>query len=118
VIATDELSNPPDRVTRDEMESGVVIVDNTPPSIENLTLVGRRVRGVAVDGVGPIQRIEVSAVGSDEWYPLFPSDGIFDEQREEFDGDVAGLVKNAPSMLAVRVYDEAGNFVVRTVIVR
>ena len=41
VVATDELSNPPDRVTKDEMESGVVLVDNTAPSIENLRIQGR-----------------------------------------------------------------------------
>jgi hypothetical protein len=115
VVATDELSNPPDRVTRDEMESGVVLVDNTPPSIENLRIQGRRVQGIALDGVGPIQRIEVSVSGSDEWRPFFPQDGIFDEQREEFDADITGMVTSVPVLLSVRVYDKANNFVVRNV---
>ena len=51
VVATDELSNPPDRVTRDEMESSVVLVDNTPPTVEGLKVVGKHVQGVAIDGV-------------------------------------------------------------------
>ncbi|HEY2410014.1 MAG TPA: hypothetical protein VGI10_28620 [Polyangiaceae bacterium] len=118
VVATDELSNPPDRVTRDEMESSIVLIDNTPPSIEGLKAVGKRVQGIAIDGVGPIARIEISRAGSDEWLPFFPSDGIFDEQREEFDVDVSALTPALPALLAVRVYDKANNFVVRNVIVK
>ncbi len=97
VVATDELSNPPDRVTRDEMESSVVLVDNTPPVIEGLKVVGKqRPQGVAIDGVGPIARIEISLAGSDEWTPFYPTDGIFDEQREEFDADVSKLALRPP----------------------
>ena len=74
--------------------------------------------GVAVDGVGPIQRVEVSSVGTDEWIPFFPVDGIFDEQREEIDIDVSSWAKTSPVILAVRVYDQANNFVVRNVAFR
>lgn len=114
VIATDELSNPPDLVTSDELESGVVLVDNTPPTLEGLKLVGRRLSAVALDGVGPIQRIEVSVAGSDEWRPLLPKDGILDEQREELDVDLSSLLPAGPALISVRVYDGADNFVVRT----
>ncbi len=115
VIASDEFSNPPDRVKRHEMESAVVLVDNTPPVIEGLKLNGRRVQATLVDGVGPIQRIEISVVGTDEWFPFFPADGVFDEQREELDADVTAIAPKGPSLLAVRVYDKANNFVVRNV---
>jgi hypothetical protein len=115
VIATDELSNPPDRVTRDEMESGVMLVDNTPPTLQDLRVTGRRVQAVVVDGVGPIERMEISVAGSDEWYPFYPKDGIFDEQREELDADVSTLVPQGAALLAVRVYDKANNFVVKNV---
>ena len=97
------------------MESGVVLVDNTPPTVENLRIQGRRVQGIALDGVGPIQRIEIAVSGTDEWRPFFPTDGIFDEQREEFDADVTALVTTVPALLSVRVYDKANNFVVRNV---
>lgn len=116
VVATDELSNPPDRVTRDEMESGVVLVDNTPPVVEALKLTGKHVQGVAIDGVGPIARIEISVAGSDEWRPFYPTDGIFDEQREEFDADVSRFAPVLPALLSVRVYDKANNFVVRSLV--
>jgi hypothetical protein len=118
LVATDELSNPPDRVTRDEMESSVVLVDNTPPVIEGLKVVGKRVQGVAIDGVGPIARIEISQAGSDEWTPFYPTDGIFDEQREEFDADVSKLAPVTPALLSLRVYDKANNFVIRSVLLK
>jgi hypothetical protein len=115
VSASDELSNPPDRVTRADAESGIVLVDNTPPRIEGLRATGRRVQGVALDGVGPIQRIEASLAGKDEWVPFYPKDGIFDEAREEFDFDVTVLSATGPALLAIRVYDDANNFVIQNV---
>lgn len=118
VIATDELSNPPDRVTTDEYESGIVLVDNTPPTVEGLKLVGRRLVAVVLDGVGPIQRVEVSVAGSDEWRPVLPADGIFDEQREELDVDLSSVLPAGPAMISVRAYDGADNFVVRTLPLR
>ena len=118
VTASDEISNPPDRATRDTRESGIVLVDNTPPTIDTLAAAGTHLKGVAQDGVGPIARIEVSVAGSDEWLPYFPADGIFDEQREELDIDVKNLAKTLPALFTVRVYDKANNFVVRSVLVK
>jgi hypothetical protein len=115
VTASDELANPPDRVKKHMLESAVVLVDNTPPTIQNLAAAGRRVKGTAQDGVGPIQRIEISVSGSGEWFPFFPTDGVFDEQSEEFDADVASLAPAGAVLLSVRVYDDADNFVVRNV---
>ncbi|MEP7051612.1 MAG: hypothetical protein ABJB12_14720 [Pseudomonadota bacterium] len=118
LIATDELSNPPDRVTRDQMESPVVLVDNTPPVVEGLKVNGKRVQGVAIDGVGPIARIEFSLAGSDEWTPFYPTDGIFDEQREEFDADLSKLAPALPALVSLRVYDKANNSVIRSILLK
>jgi hypothetical protein len=118
VTATDELANPPDRVTRDEAESGVVLVDITPPRIDGLRAQGRRVQGLALDGVGPIQRIEAAVAGTDDWLPFFPADGIFDEPREEIDFDATILSASGNAILAVRVYDDANNFVIQNVQLR
>ncbi|HVR18381.1 MAG TPA: hypothetical protein VMS65_01750 [Polyangiaceae bacterium] len=115
VMATDELANPPDRVMRDEAESGVVLVDITPPRVDGLKAQGRRVQGLAIDGVGPIQRIEAALAGTDDWLPFFPADGIFDEPREEIDFDATVLSATGPAILAIRVYDDANNFIVQNV---
>ena len=99
-------------------DAAVVLVDNTPPTIADLRAAGRVIDGVALDGVGPIQRIEVSISGSEEWYPFYPKDGIFDEQREEFTADISAFAPSGTLLVSVRAYDSANNFVVRHVSVR
>ncbi|MFW5740902.1 MAG: hypothetical protein ACOC1F_11105, partial [Myxococcota bacterium] len=119
VEASDELANPPDRVQRHALESGTVLIDNTPPVIRQLAVAGKRIRGTAVDGVGPIARIDVSVdPNPDLWIPFFPVDNVFDESTERFDLDVSSLVSGGSKLVAVRVIDSAGNRVVRTVEVR
>lgn len=115
VQVSDELSNPPDRVKKHELSSTTVVVDNTPPAVTALTATDRRVTGTAVDGVGPIARIEMGVAGSGEWYPFFPRDGIYDQQREDFDVDVSAFAPAGRVIISVRVYDKANNFVVRHV---
>jgi hypothetical protein len=115
VQVSDELSNPPDRVKKHELSSSTIIVDNTPPALVSLEARERRVTGTAVDGVGPIARIEMGVAGSGEWYPFYPRDGIYDQERENFDVDVSGFAPAGRVIVSVRVYDRANNFVVRHV---
>lgn len=115
VEASDELSNPPDRVQKHSLESGTVLVDNTPPVFKSLAMKARRLTGEVVDGLGPIARLELSLAGSDEWRPLFPKDGVFDEAAEVFDADVSALIPAGSHLIAVRAYDSAGNVVSRDV---
>jgi hypothetical protein len=118
VVASDELSNPPSLVKRHEHVSDILLVDNTPPVIDGLQAAGRVVRGTVVDGLGPIARIELSVVGSDDWQPFFPRDGVFDEEREEFEADVSTFAPEGRVMIGVRAFDAANNFVVRSVTLR
>lgn len=111
VEATDELVNPPDRTTKHSRESGIVLVDNTPPVFKALSMNGRRLNGEVSDGLGPILRIELALAGTDDWRPVFPSDGIFDEASEKFDADVSALVPAGSRIVGVRAYDTAGNSV-------
>ena len=115
VQVSDELSNPPDRVKKHELSSATIVVDNTPPTLVALEAKGRHVTGTAVDGVGPIARIEMSVAGSGEWYPFYPRDGIYDQAREDFDVDVSALAPSGSPIVSVRIYDRANNFVVRHV---
>ena len=115
VDATDEAVNPPERVFRHSLESALVLVDNTAPVFRNLAAQGRHVRGDAVDGVGPIARIDAAVDGRNEWHPFLPADGVFDEPVEAFDLDVSSFAGPGNHLVAVRVFDQAGNFVVRSV---
>jgi hypothetical protein len=118
VTVSDEISNPPGRVKTHQLVSNLIVVDNSAPSIEGLEVTGRRVRARLVDGIGPIDRIELSRVGTGEWVPFYPADGIFDEANEDLDADVSGVVPAGPALLTLRVYDRAANFVVRSVMVK
>ena len=115
VKVTDAPSNPPANVKTDQMMSEVIYVDNSPPLIPELRVVGRHVLGLVRDKIGPIQRIEISVAGTDEWYPFFPVDGIFDRKEERFDADVSHIVPSGPALLSVRVYDRANNSTVRSI---
>lgn len=119
VEASDELANPPLQTLRHSLESGTVLIDNTPPLIQQLTVAGKIIRGVAVDGVGPIARIDVAVDPNlSLWTPFFPADGIFDDRSERFELDVSSLLASGSGLVAVRVSDAAGNRVVRTVDIR
>jgi hypothetical protein len=110
VTASDELSNPPERVKRHQKESEVILVDNTPPRLSGVRIVGGQLVGVASDGVGPIRRLEVRVAGEPAWIPFEPSDGIFDEAREAFSFDLGYLGQKSNKTISVRVFDTAGNF--------
>lgn len=119
VSASDEIANPPNVATRHELESNVFVIDNTPPEIEGLALAGgRKVRGTALDGVGPIARIEFSIAGTDDWIVVAADDGLLDETSESFEFDVTPLSPNGPALISVRVYDSENNSVVRSITLR
>ena len=111
VEATDEIVNPPERVTRHSLESGVVLVDNTPPVFKSLTLNGRKLSGEVADGLGPIARIEVALAGTEDWRPIFPTDLVFDDADERFDTDISTIVPAGSRLIGIRAYDQAGNAV-------
>ena len=115
VEASDEQANPPDQVQKHALESEPVLVDNTPPRIDNLQLTGRRLRGRVVDGVSPIARVELAGDGRLEGRPVGAADGIFDTRDEAIDADVTALVPPGSHIVVVRAYDAAGNFVARDV---
>jgi hypothetical protein len=115
VEASDELSNPPDQVQRHALESELILVDNTPPRIDTLQLVGRRLRARVVDTTSPIARVDIAVDGKLEWRPLSPSDGIFDTADEAIDADVSTMVAAGSHIVVVRAFDAAGNVVTRDV---
>lgn len=115
VEASDEQANPPDQVQKHALESEPVLVDNTPPRIDNLVIAGRRLRGRVVDGTSPVARVEIAVDGKLEWRPITAADGIFDTPDEALDADVSALVPPGSHIVVVRAFDAAGNAVSRDV---
>ncbi|MSP26108.1 MAG: hypothetical protein EXR75_13315 [Myxococcales bacterium] len=117
VDSSDEIANPPGRTTEHSLESVAFIIDNTPPRFEQTSLKGTRLVGRAVDGVSPIQRIEIGLVGENSFYPILPTDGVFDEPTEAFDLDVSRVITTGPDVFVVlNAYDAAGNRITSTVL--
>lgn len=113
VEASDEPANPPNDVQKHALESQPVLVDNTPPVVTELSMNGRKLHVRAVDGLGPISRVEMSVDGKLEWRPLAPTDGLFDTADEKIDADVSSLVPAGAHIVTVRAYDAAGNSALR-----
>jgi len=88
IVASDELSNPPGEGLSAEKISDEVVIDNTPPRFERpvVKTEGARARitfGVS-DELSLIAEVKVDIDNGDS-YPLLPTDGIVDQQREAFD---------------------------------
>jgi sugar lactone lactonase YvrE len=115
IEASDEPANPPDQVQKHALESETVLIDNTPPRIDELQIAGRRLRAHVVDGTSAIARVEMAVDGKLEWRPLAPADGVFDTRDERVDSDVAVLVPPGSHIIVVRAFDVAGNSVTRDV---
>ncbi|MDB4941442.1 MAG: hypothetical protein JWP97_976 [Labilithrix sp.] len=115
VEASDEPANPIDQVQKHALDSETVLVDNTPPRIDNLAINGRRLRARVVDGTSPITRVEVAVDGKLEWRPLAAADGIYDTLDEAVDADVGAIVPPGSHIVVVRAFDAAGNAVTRDV---
>jgi sugar lactone lactonase YvrE len=115
VEASDEAANPPDQVQKHQLETGGVLVDNTPPTIGPIAITGRKLKVRVVDGASTITRIEVSYDGKADFRPLAPTDGIFDAVDESVDAEIGALVPTGSHIVAVRAYDAAGNVAVKDV---
>lgn len=115
VEASDEVANTPRDVQKHAKESSVVVVDNTPPVISELTLTGRKLRLRVTDGVSNVARVEVAVDGRNELRPVAAADGIFDSTAEVIDDDLTTVVPAGAHVVTVRAYDAAGNATSREV---
>jgi hypothetical protein len=115
VTVSDDLANGPGLAERHSLESGVVLVDNTPPRLPTWKWTGGTLSGSVTDGVGPIRRVEVRVDGGKEWFPLVPVDGIFDERVEEFRVRWGTEMPAPIEALTVRAFDAALNSTVELV---
>ena len=112
VVASDERANPAPLALRASRTSEPFRVDNHPPRIEQLSLRGDRLRGRAVDELGPIARLEI-AVNGGEFEDVYPEDHLFDDASERFDVELITLSgveePSTVAIIAVRATDAAGH---------
>ncbi|MGF1469534.1 MAG: hypothetical protein ACFCGT_25715 [Sandaracinaceae bacterium] len=107
VEASDELDNTPALTLRDARVSEPLRIDNHAPVVRALRFAGGRLTGRAVDGLGPIARLELAVDGGD-WRTVFPEDDLFDTAEERFAVDLTALPAG-PHVVAVRATDASGN---------
>ncbi|MGZ6987620.1 MAG: hypothetical protein ACXVH0_01520 [Thermoanaerobaculia bacterium] len=110
VTASDRVSQPESEALTAREESGVVVVDNTPPvlKVESKKAEGDAlvVTVLATDALSPVTKAE-GAVNADRWRLLSAEDGAADSPVERF---VFRVPKPpGPAVLSVRVLDSAGN---------
>jgi outer membrane protein assembly factor BamB len=123
IVASDAASNPPAQALTAERESERFVVDNTPPSIENLQAAGLISRinvvvaqGVSVkftahDATSSIDRAQYSVDGGD-WILVTPKNGISDAPEEHYEFLAAvpeGTAPGSEHTIAVRAYDHFDN---------
>lgn len=107
IEATDAMDNPTTLALDDTRESEPIRIDNHAPRVEGLRWAGNRLAGRAIDGLGPVARLEYAVDGGD-WQPFFPEDDLFDEATESFSLDLSALDPGL-HVVSVRATDAAGN---------
>ena len=113
IVASDAPSNPAGEALTSERESERFVVNNTPPSIAQLTAetgsggASVRVRFQASDPASFITRAQYSLDAGD-WTLVVPAGGLSDALRENYDFQ---LPKISPGehTITVRVYDQFEN---------
>ncbi len=128
VVASDRPSNAAAQARESELVSAPVLIDNTPPVV---TAGAPRLIGVATGAAtGPAVEIDVDAedrgstlrrceysVDAGPWLPVEASDGVTDSPRERFLVRAESLPLGE-HLIAVRVYDAAGNAGLTKIVVR
>jgi len=111
VIASDRPSNPPEAARETDLVSSPVLIDNTPPMVS----IRRADRNGSVaeldvdahDAQSALRRCEYS-LDAGPWLPVEAVDGLTDSPQEQFHIRVEHL-SPGEHLIAVRVYDSAGN---------
>ncbi len=122
IAASDEPSNPPGEALEGSRESDRFVVDNTPPSLENLGAVatdssgGASLHFIARDSASDIARAEYS-LDAGEWTLVYPDGRLSDAPIEHYDVALKGLAPGEHTV-AVRVYDRFENMTAGKVTIR
>ncbi len=111
VVASDAPANPSPRVMTTEFVTEPFRVDHTQPVITGLRAMrdGAGVVRVQFDAQDATSHVGQAAysVSADRWRPVYPTDDLFDSQREAFSFSIDDAPADAHSV-AVKVTDRAG----------
>jgi sugar lactone lactonase YvrE len=116
VEASDETSNPDDRMLRASALSEPIRVDNHPPRVVELKVRKGRMQANVVDELGPIARAQMSIDGG-PWRDVFPTDSLLDSPKEAFSVPL-GALSAGTHIVALRAFDAAGNQANREIVVK
>jgi outer membrane protein assembly factor BamB len=116
VVASDERSEPRERVLDASLDSAPILVDNRKPEVAGLVAKYPFVSGRAHDDQSPLTSLEYAVDGGD-WQILAPADGICDDLVEAFTLKLPTLPPG-PHAVTVRAWDSADNVGAASVTVR
>ncbi|MBC7172914.1 MAG: hypothetical protein H5U40_10820 [Polyangiaceae bacterium] len=117
VTASDEGANAAELALESSARSEPILIDNHPPRIENLRARDGRVEGRAIDGLGPIARLELAIDGA-AFREALPSDHLFDSPEERFAIPLPDGLAPGERLIAIRATDAAGNSVTAETVAR
>ena len=112
LVASDRLVRGPDEVLEAEVVTAPFVIDNRRPEVLDLQATAQEdgsyvIKGSAKDSYSNIEAVQVSC-NSQEWRPVFPSDGIFDATAEGFSYRTDPIDKGE-HVLVFAATDAAGN---------
>lgn len=117
VTADDKRSNSPGQALTGSRVSDIVIVDNTPPAVEDVLLEisgsSLKLRFCAVDAYSAVGQAQFTLNSNEDWIGLLPEDLVFDTTEEWITLNLDTL-EAGDYVLALAVSDAPGNTCYRT----
>lgn len=120
VTASDHADNTPEASLTHSRASDPVLVDNTPPVIENLKADAGRgqvtLQGRARDGLSVIRNMQYVVDAAEQWNYILPEDLIYDSTEESFTVKISDLAPGQ-HVITLRAEDARGNATFEALIV-
>jgi hypothetical protein len=108
VTSSDTMANSPDRALASTKTTALFAVDNTRPTIDNLSVSYPKATARASDAIGVIAEMAFS-VDDGPWQLGATADGIYDDLAEDLRIDLPTGLGKGTHTLALRVADANGN---------
>ena len=112
VVASDKLSNPANLVKTGEKISEPFEIDNTQPTISEITATKKNgsftIAFSVEDNMNYIEEAVFSIDGGD-WHIAFPVDEMFDAKREGFSFSTPADLKDGEHTIIIKITEAAGN---------